>query len=158
MYVCELCSCSLISNRTILWIILARILSTAFVHIHENEWTSSLMIFLKSCVYIKGMFNPEINQLMFIIHTCSVLLSFFLFLVTSRRFYLTLFFVYLRHVYLLINLVIRHSPLLMKSTKWSFPGNPVFSHSRGFKMKYFPWPVGPNHAGTSYVTNLKWPF
>ena len=75
--VCELFSCSLISNRTILWIILARILSTAFVHIHENEWTSSLMIFLKSCVYIKGMFNPEINQLMFIIHTCSILLLFF---------------------------------------------------------------------------------
>ena len=59
------------------WIILARILRSVFVHIHENEWTSSLMIFLKSCVYIKGMFNPEINQLMFIIHTCSILLLFF---------------------------------------------------------------------------------
>ena len=75
--VCELFSCSLISNGTILWIILPRIRSTAFVHIHKNEWTSSLMIFLKSCVYIKGMFNPEINQLMFIIHTCSILLLFF---------------------------------------------------------------------------------
>ena len=85
MYVCELFSCSLISNRTILWIILARILSTAFVHIHENEWTSLLMIFLKSCVNIKGMFNPEINELMLIIHTCNVI-SFFLFLLTSRRF------------------------------------------------------------------------
>ena len=61
------------------WIILARILRSVFVHIHENEWTSSMMIFLKSCVYIKGMFNPEINQLMFIIHTCSILLSFFYF-------------------------------------------------------------------------------
>ena len=79
MYVCELFSCSLIYNRTILWIILARILSAAFVHIHENEWTSSLMIFLKSCVYIKGMFNLQMNQLMFIIHTCSVLSSFFIF-------------------------------------------------------------------------------
>ena len=50
MYVCELFRCSLISNRTILWIILAKILSTAFVFIHGNECTSSLMIFLKSCV------------------------------------------------------------------------------------------------------------
>ena len=104
MYVCELFSCSLISNRTILWIILARILSTAFVHIHENEWTSSFMIFLKSCVYIKGMFIPEISQLMFIIRICSVLfIFFFLFFVTSRKFNLILFFVYLKHVYLLIN-------------------------------------------------------
>ena len=38
MYVNSLVVCSLISNRTILWIILGRILSTAFVHIHENEW------------------------------------------------------------------------------------------------------------------------
>ena len=77
MYVCELFSCSLISNRTILWIILATLLSTAFVHIHENEWTSSLMIFLKSCVYIRGMLNPEINQLMFIIHMFYYLLFIF---------------------------------------------------------------------------------
>ena len=77
MYVCELFNCGLISNRTVLWIILAGILSTAFVHIHENEWTSSFMIFLKSRVYIKGMFNPEISQLMFIIHTCSVLFAIF---------------------------------------------------------------------------------
>ena len=73
------------SNRTILWIILARTLSTAFLLIHENEWTSSFMIFLKSCVYI-------------------------------------------------------------------------FSHSRGFKIKIFPWRVGPNYGGASYVTNLKCPF
>ena len=77
MHVCELFGCILFSNRTILWIILARILGTAFAHIHENEWNLSLLIFLKSGLYIKGMFNPEINQLMFIIHTCSILLSFF---------------------------------------------------------------------------------
>ena len=41
MYVNSLVVCSLISNRTILWIILGRILSTAFVHIHENEWISA---------------------------------------------------------------------------------------------------------------------
>ena len=68
------------SNRTILWIILARTLSTAFLLIHENEWTSSFMIFLKSCVYIKGMFIPEISQLMFIIRICSVLFIYFFFI------------------------------------------------------------------------------
>ena len=121
------------------------------------------MVFLKSCVYIKGMFNPEIYQLIFIIHTCSVLLSYFLFLVTSRRFDMILLFFYLRHLCLLMNLVICYTPLLMKSTekilgKWSYPWKAVFSHSRGFKIKLFPWHVGPNHGWTSYVTNLKCPF
>ena len=42
--------------------------------------------------------------------------------------------------------------------KWSYPGKAVFSHSRGFKIKIFPWLVHPNHGGASYVTNLKCPF
>ena len=44
----------------------------------------------------------EINQLMFIIHSCNVLLSFFIF-GNFKKFDLILLFVYLRHVYLLIN-------------------------------------------------------
>ena len=141
---------------SVMWVIVYHdisILSTAFVHIHENEWTSSLMVFLKSCVYIKGMFHPEINQLMFIIHTCSVLLFFFLFLVTSRRFDLILFFAYLILVYLLINLVRCHPPLLMKSTKWRswesgvILGKPFLAIQEGLKLKFPPGSSTPTMVG-----------
>ena len=46
----------------------------------------------------------------------------------------------------------------MKSTKWSYLGKAIFSRSRGFKIIIFPWRVGPNHGGASYVANLKCPF
>ena len=39
-----------------------------------------------------------------------------------------------------------------------YPGKAIFSNSRGFKIKIFPWRVGLNHGGASYVTNLKCPF
>ena len=35
-----------------------------------------------------------------------------------------------------------------------YPGKAIFSHSRGFKIKIFPWCVVPNHDGASYVTNI----